>query len=273
LFACLAVSHGAFARRNLVQEAKPLLNQAQFNIRLAVRTDSVATTLAEALQAHIQAILAQIQTGISTVTEVWDDLLVQLQAAQQQFLAAGGDDTQVSEAVTTVVQVMLGIFPSLPANQKGLFDWFGSFDLSAVVAAIQEHVAGLVSQVDIQAAAHQVLVNMGMSEAMSGFIMGHLSGFLGQERGLFDGLFGQAGTFGTQIQAALQSIIAAAGPTVQHLQTLAQGIVDQAQQHLQAVSAQIVTAAQQLLTTMGPLAAQLGPVYQQLQQLAQSLGQ
>jgi len=268
LFACVAVSHGAFSR-NLVQETKPLVNQIAFNARLAGGSNGLQTALVEGIQAHIQSLLSQIQTGVATASGIYDDVLAQVQTAQAQL--AGGVQGQVTEIVTSLVQTLQSLFGGLFNGQKGLFDWFSSFDVGAIIRRIKEFIAAQAEQIDIQDAAHTVMTQMGVNPTLSQFISGHLSSLLGQDRGMLDGILG--GSFTTQLQAAFQNVLDSIGPIVAHLQSLAQGFITQFEAQISAVSAEIMAEAQNLLSTLGPIAGQVGPVFQHLQQIVAGFAQ
>lgn len=276
LFACVAVSHAAFSG-SLVQQAKPLVNQAMFKIRLATVSRSsdgaqLQTEIVAGLQAHIDNLLSQIESGVEIATGVYDDILAQIQQTQSEIAAlAGGVSAHVTEIVSSLLENLNNLWGSIfgkAVNQKGLFDFLGSFDLEAIIQQIKDHIHGLVSQIDILAVAQTVLSeHLNLPGPIVSFILGHLDGLLNNNsRGLFDTVWqhlsGLTASLVEQIQTIAQSLIASGTQSFNQIQALAQQFVD----HAQTEAAEITgAAAQQLLEFLAPYQQDLGALWEQVQ--------
>lgn len=244
-FACIAVSQAAFTR-NLVNEAKPLLSQALFKVRLASRSD-IQTPLVQQLQDHANELLEQIQNAVSTGQQIAGSVVAQLQDTYAQLQALGSSVVENGHGILS--NLFGSIWGSLFGNGKSLsaiVDFVQNFDVSAVIQNLLTQAQNYVSQLDLQ----QLLQSA----------LGNLFG-----RGFFSDVWSQVSAAGSQawssISQVFNNIVSVAGNAFNQVQAFAQAFVTEASTEIQSITQE---AATELLNFLRPYQQDLGTLYDQV---------
>jgi polyhydroxyalkanoate synthesis regulator phasin len=297
LFACVAVSHAAFSG-SLVQQAKPLVDQAMFKMRFASVSRSAEgsqfqTALVAGIQEHITSLLGQIEAGAAIVSQIQTQVQTAITTAVGSLaeIAQGvsgqvtGVVGHVQEVVGTFIQSIQGLFGSFFAQaigQKGVWDILtGGFDLQTIIQNIKDLIAQHIGGLDIQAIINSVLGELGLPQGVIDTLTGFLTSVLpGQQRGLWDSIGGWWGQLtgaaaqawaqlSAQMSVIIDHVVATGQASVHQIQEFATQFIEDATAHATTISAD---AADQILAFLEPYQHDLGGLWQQVLQTVSSIG-
>jgi hypothetical protein len=260
----VAVSQAAFSG-SLVDRAQPLLNQAMFKIRLTTRSSSgMNTEIIAQLQAQANAILAQIESGVAIIDNVYEGLVAQFNEIQSQISGiVSGIAGQAGQILTDLLGQISGLWGSI-------FGRSSKFDIDAIIAYVQ----GLIGQLDIPAIIRRVAQHFGIPTFVAEFIIDNFFGSSRMSKGWWENITewisGGAAAIWNQFAELFDSLLENGANQFSAVQALAEQFLANAVEHGQAIAGQ---AAQQLLDFITPYAQDLGQLYTQVEaQVAAILG-